>query len=92
MEMKDGPQGPAGPLDLITYCPRHATSHPELSGIKLAYDHEEDTPEMLFNRQPYPEARAVGVAVPQAGCARAQVFSIHHSMRRYGCQAAWCSP
>ena len=73
MEMKDGPQGPAGPLDLITYCPRHAAPHPELSGIKLAFDHEEDTPGMLFNRQPYPEARAVGVSVPQAGCARAQV-------------------
>ena len=73
MEMKDGPQGSNGPLDLITYCPRHALAHPELSGIKLVLDHKDDSDGALFNRQPYPEALSVTIPQPEAGCARAQV-------------------
>lgn len=73
MEMKDGPQGSAGPLDLITYCPRHAPPHPELSGIKIVFDQHDGSHRVLFNRQPYPEPLAVSVPLPKAGSARAQV-------------------
>lgn len=80
MEMKDGPQGSSGPLDLITYCSRHAPQHPELSGIKIVVDVQESPHRLLFNRQPYPEALTVSVPQPMAGCARAQVK--HNSRSR----------
>jgi len=73
MEMKDGPQGQSGPLDLITYCPRHAPLHPELSGVKIENDVEEDSFWKLINRQPYEQAMGISVPLPPSGCARSEV-------------------
>lgn len=32
MEIRDGPEGPDGPIQLISYCPKHCTPQPQLSG------------------------------------------------------------
>lgn len=36
MEIRDGPEGPDGPVLYISYCARHARPQPHLSGERLA--------------------------------------------------------
>lgn len=60
METRDGPEGPDGPVQFISYCSRHSKPQPQPSGARLVSESEElgDLPAQLApctldNAQPY---------------------------------------
>ena len=43
MEILDGPEGEDGPVQYLSFCPRHATPRPHMSGAPLGREHAQET-------------------------------------------------
>ena len=61
---------------LISYCPKHCSAHPELSGVQALREGEEaedrgDDGNGLWNAQPFKQPPTVPVPDCPAGCMRA---------------------
>lgn len=67
----------AAQVRLVSYCPKHCTAHPELSGVQRIKDGEAaedrgDEGTGLWNAQPFKQPPAVPLPDCPAGCIRAQ--------------------
>ncbi|KAK9830484.1 hypothetical protein WJX72_011976 [[Myrmecia] bisecta] len=77
MEILDGPEGHDGPVRLVSYCPKHCSARPELSGAQPIREGEEEAEEDadnngLWNGQPFRMPPCAGCPDCSAGAARAQ--------------------
>ncbi len=65
---------------LISYCPKHCTAHPELAGVQLVKEGEEedrgDDGNGLWNCQPFKQPPSVPVPDCTAGSSRAQPLQV----------------
>lgn len=65
---------------LISYCPKHCTARPELAGVQLVKDGEEedrgDDGNGLWNCQPFKQPPSVPVPDCTAGSSRAQPLQV----------------
>ncbi|DBA76675.1 TPA: hypothetical protein ACH3X2_008711 [Trebouxia sp. C0005] len=76
MNMVDASDGQEdGAVRLISYCPKHCTPHPELAGVQVVRQGEEEESEDdtngLWNGQPFRPLPTVTLPDLPAGCARA---------------------
>ncbi|DBA81836.1 TPA: hypothetical protein ACH3X1_007555 [Trebouxia sp. C0004] len=76
MNMVDASDGQEdGAVRLISYCPKHCTPHPELAGVQVVRQGEEEEGEDdtngLWNGQPFRPLPTVTLPDLPAGCARA---------------------
>jgi hypothetical protein len=65
---------------LISYCPKHCTAHPELAGVQMIKEGEEedrgDDGNGLWNSQPFRQPPSVPVPDCPAGSVRAQPLQV----------------
>lgn len=65
---------------LISYCPKHCTAHPELAGVQMIKEGEEedrgDDGNGLWNCQPFRQPPSVPVPDCPAGSVRAQPLQV----------------
>ena len=65
---------------LISYCPKHCTAHPELAGVQLVKEGEEedrgDDGNGLWNCQPFKQPLSVPAPDCPAGSSRAQPLQV----------------
>ncbi|KAK9827616.1 hypothetical protein WJX81_006673 [Elliptochloris bilobata] len=77
LDSGDGREGPDAPVRMVSYCPRHCTARPELSGVAPLAPEDAaaaagDDGNGLWNAQPFRQPPAVPIPQCAAGCARAQ--------------------
>ena len=86
MEMVDGEGGPEGPVRLISYCPRHCTPKPQLSGVTLLGKENEAKAKALgqgdgnglWNGQVFPPPALVPVPACPSGSSRMEPLQVLH--------------
>lgn len=85
----------AAQVRLVSYCPKHCTAHPELSGVQRIKDGEAaedrgDEGTGLWNAQPFKQPPAVPLPDCPAGCIRAQPIVVRPLPFLRACQYFPC--